>query len=207
MRLPSRAECLTLLDRYRTPRHVVRHSFVVNRVAVFLAEKLRKRGVDVDVDVVDRASLLHDMLRVVNFEGFDPEQFSQTISKEDLETWRKQKETYGKFHHATAARKELASLGYAALGRVVEAHRATMIQKKAKLDSWEKKCLFYADKRVVGAAIVSIDDRYHEWMERHAWGAKKLKEIERDKDKVRALEKEIFSKGKIRPEDIFEVRV
>ena len=64
--IPTREECFNLMDKYRVPIGVKKHCLIVNKIAVFLAKKLRAAGIDIDVNVVEAASLLHDLLRVVN---------------------------------------------------------------------------------------------------------------------------------------------
>ncbi len=205
MKLPTHAECLTLLDQYRTPRHVVQHCLMVDRVALFLAKRLKKYGSTIDVETVDRAALLHDILRVVNFEGFDPKHFAQTISKEDLALWRAQKTLYSGVHHATAAKHELTKLGFKTLGTIVEAHRADAINGKvAKLDSLEKKVLYYSDKRVAHTEIVSVAQRFAEWGKRHEWNAQKLKEVAVEKKKVLELEQELMELSHMKPRGLKE---
>lgn len=44
-------------------RNIAEHSLVVNATAVFIAEKLKGSGVPVNVDIVDQASLLHDVTK------------------------------------------------------------------------------------------------------------------------------------------------
>jgi predicted hydrolase (HD superfamily) len=60
----SREECLHILAQQETPDHVIRHCLCVEKVAVILTQALNDHGLHLDVDLVGRAGLLHDMCRV-----------------------------------------------------------------------------------------------------------------------------------------------
>ena len=55
--LPSRDECYSILKEFEVPDGVMGHTELVNKIAVFLAKKLKQAGVDINVELVDRASL------------------------------------------------------------------------------------------------------------------------------------------------------
>jgi uncharacterized protein len=59
----TRKECLRILDRYGTPDHVIAHCDAVARVAVTIGEKLKEKGHDLDLDLIEAAGLLHDIAR------------------------------------------------------------------------------------------------------------------------------------------------
>lgn len=62
--MPTKKTCYELFEESNTPENVVKHCKAVNEVAVFLASRLRKHGIDINVELVDKASLLHDLARV-----------------------------------------------------------------------------------------------------------------------------------------------
>lgn len=55
--------CLELLAVAGTPEHVIRHSKAVAKEAERIAKALIKNGIDLDIDLIRRASLLHDVAR------------------------------------------------------------------------------------------------------------------------------------------------
>ena len=57
--LPAHKESRALLRQYHVPPHIVRHSLAAAKLAVFLAKRLKDKGVAVDIDMVERACLLH----------------------------------------------------------------------------------------------------------------------------------------------------
>ncbi|MBW2974042.1 HD domain-containing protein [Candidatus Woesearchaeota archaeon] len=61
MNIPTREECLELLKENKVPEEIQNHCKTVNKIAVFLAKKLKEKGVDINVELVDAASLLHDV--------------------------------------------------------------------------------------------------------------------------------------------------
>ena len=54
-KFPSREECIAWLKELKMPENILAHVMQVNRIAVFIAKKLKQKGVAVDVDLVDRA--------------------------------------------------------------------------------------------------------------------------------------------------------
>jgi uncharacterized protein len=62
-RLPSREQALRILIQSGCPRNVVKHCETVARLAVEIGEACRKRGLNVDLDLVEVGALLHDVGR------------------------------------------------------------------------------------------------------------------------------------------------
>ena len=116
MKLPTKRECLDLLKEYRLPQNVIAHSKAVNALSVFLTEKLKKSGINVNADLIDRASLLHDLDKII---------------------------TLGKKSHGLETEKILKRMGYPELGRTAKKHKFSFVKK---LDSWEEKVINYGIK-------------------------------------------------------------
>jgi HD superfamily phosphodiesterase len=64
MNIPSKEECLELFVKYKTPDEILNHCKRANKTAVFLAKKLQEKGIDLNLDLVDKGSLLHDFARL-----------------------------------------------------------------------------------------------------------------------------------------------
>jgi uncharacterized protein len=62
-RLPTRKEALSFLAKAGCSPGVVRHAKAVATLAVKLAEACRKRGLEVDIQLVEIGALLHDIGR------------------------------------------------------------------------------------------------------------------------------------------------
>lgn len=61
--VPDRQWISCLMSQREVPRHIVLHSLTVRMVAVTIAYALCDKGFNIDMKVVDRASLLHDICK------------------------------------------------------------------------------------------------------------------------------------------------
>lgn len=163
--LPSRKNCIELI-RKNNSENIVKHSLKVNSVAMYLAKKLAKKGASIDLDLVDRASLLHDIDKIESLE---------------------------KGNHGIIGERILKEKGFHRIAEIVRKH--VLDQILYGLNTWEEKIVFYADKRVVDDKIVSLEERLKYIKNRYAHINEKLRdkysEIE---NKILLLEDEIFSK-------------
>jgi len=170
MKLPSREKCFAYLKEYKLPQKVILHSLKVNLIAVFLARRLREKGVRIDVSAVDRASLLHDLDKIKTLKSHE---------------------------HGIITEEILRKKGFSSLGRLAKFHRFDYV---LKLKTWEEKIINYADKRCVEYKIVTLKQRF-------AYLDKKYKIHKRKKSDLAKklffkVEKEIFSKIKLKPEKL-----
>ncbi len=189
--LPSRQECFELLEIYRTPKHVIQHILGVNKVAVYLAKQLRRLNISVNLKLVDRAALLHDLLRVCDFSDLDPQKFPEKPAEEDLKFWMELRDRYKQIGHEQAAFL-LFKDTYPELAEVIRKHRYSIILSE-HFQSWEEKLVYYADKRVKHDTIVSLKDRFEDGHKRYPHASlESCKEAERIDAAVFELEKEIF---------------
>lgn len=203
MNLPNHKQCEQILAEYHTPQHIIKHSQQVNKVANFLACELTQAGESIDQELVDRASLLHDVLRVVDVKG---DLFKYTEPEDETEDnkkiWKQQQVKYKELHHAEAA-FEIFKDDYPEMAEVIKIHRNSGIITDP-LDSWEKKVMHYSDKRVDHYKTVSLDDRMKLGLQR--WQVKPENDhSEMLLVKMKALEKIIFDKINKSPEIINEL--
>ena len=179
MNLPTKEECEELFAKYNTPKNVIQHSKKVNQIAVFLARKLKENAIDINVELVDYASLLHDLVRL-------PEQVEDPELK--------------KMHHAEVNYQILKD-NYPEIAEIILTHKLENLLDWKTLDNWEKIVVNYADKRVNNDEIVSITDRIN--LGKKRWKVKiiddKSEEILTELSK---LEQKIFNKINLKPEDI-----
>lgn len=148
------------------PRHVMRHCEGVANFALKLGKKLIAAGEKIDLDLLYQASMVHDLVRVVDFRHFRPEKFSGGFTQRDLEVWEALRKKYAGMHHADAGAKILEERGFIEIAQIVRAHRFTHID--AGFGSWEEKILYYADKRVKHDQIVTLEERLHDGRIRNA---------------------------------------
>ena len=175
--IPSREECFRLLREFRVPENVMRHTLQVNRIALYIGRKLLENGIKVDLELVDRASLLHDIDKIL------------TLGK--------------KPGHGDVAESLLKERGFPEIGEIIRKHRLFMILNN-ELRTWEEKLVYYADKRVLGDRIVSLDERMNYLRRRYGITKKRLKTINDAEPLLKKLEREIFSKAKV-PVDLREL--
>ena len=182
MNLPAQSECFELYKKYKTPENVQKHCQKVNQVAMFLSQKLSQAGEDINLDLVDRASLLHDLIRTKG-----------QMKSEGLEN----------MHHAEAS-YEILKEKYPEMAIVIKSHNSEDLLDSAILDTWEKKILNYADKRVDKEQVVSIEDRMK--LGKKRWNLKPDEDkTELFLTKLKELEKKIFSLINLKPGDINEL--
>jgi HD superfamily phosphohydrolase YqeK len=144
------------------PTHILRHSQAVAKLGVFLAERLVERGIAVDVELVERACLLHDLFRVCDFPLQDFGWFEQPVSEADKQRWRRLKAEHGHRHHEDAADAFLRDT-YPVLARAIRRHRYTaLIDEDDRPETWEEKLVYYADKRAMHGKIVPLAERLEE---------------------------------------------
>ena len=202
MNLPTREECFELLKEYHTPEHMVRHAIGVNKVAVLIAKEMNKKGYKVNVELVDRASLLHDMLRTVDLTDEQFEKLKERINAESVKFWDKLRKKYKGLRHEEATYLEFKEK-YPEIAAVLRNHGYPIMAEPEKLKTWEEKILNYADKRVMHDEVVLLKQRFEEGHARNVENEDTLPIPPEEIDKnYFELEKEIFKKLDINPEDI-----
>jgi putative nucleotidyltransferase with HDIG domain len=140
--LPTRKQCFGLLKKFGIPSHIIEHSLATAKLAVFLAKRLNEKGILVDVQLVDRACLLHDILRVCDLDDYS--RFEHSAA--DRAKWERLKAKYKGLCHEDAAAALLRDK-YPQLAEVIRKHRYTAIaHQKDKPATWEEKLVYYADK-------------------------------------------------------------
>jgi len=149
LRLPEREEALRLLREAGCSEGVVRHCQSVTRVALRLAEALKRRGHNLDLELIEIGALLHDVGRA---------------------------KTHGVEHGAVggqiARRRGLPE----PLARIIERHVGAGITpdeaKRIGLPegdyiprTLEEKVVAYADKLIEGEREVEFEETLRKFME------------------------------------------
>ena len=171
----TKEECLELLKKYEMPDNILAHSFMVNKIAVFLSDKLVEKGVEIYTPLVDTASLLHDIGRKAEIDKRADNHIEagyETLQKENL------------ISQAIITRKH---------GMLSPLNPVT------KPKTWEEKVVFYADKRAGNDKIFTIQERIADFKKRYPEDAK---DIEKASAFLFKVEKEIFDKIGIKPEEL-----
>ncbi|NWF92978.1 MAG: HDIG domain-containing protein [Syntrophaceae bacterium] len=174
-RIPTRDECFRLMSQCGMLSHIVDHSIEVARVALYLAVELNKKGQRLDLELIEAASLLHDLTK-----------------SECLKT---------KADHARTGSEFLRRMGYARVGEIVAEH---IYLSREDDSSWvtEEEIVNYADKRVQHDHLVSLEERFRDLMERYGKSQKASEQMEQLKRATRRIENKIFSILGIDPDDL-----
>jgi len=204
--LPTRDECFDLMRRYEVPSHIFEHNAAVARLGVFLAHKLREKGVTVDAELVDRACLLHDMLRIIDVEPSNYDRFQADPTELQKARWRQLRARYKPLHHEDAA-CELLKEKYPVLATTIRKHKYTaLLDEKDGPRTWEEKLVYYADKRIMQGRIVALATRLEEAHKRnvhvHGSAAKSKPNTAKVDPLIFELEKEIFERIGVTAADV-----
>lgn len=66
---PSREECMALYANYGTPDHVIKHCSAVANTAVKIGQAMNQTGYHLDLQLLESAALLHDIVRTEEDHG------------------------------------------------------------------------------------------------------------------------------------------
>jgi len=206
--LPTRKECFEILKEYHLPPHIVRHSVAVAKLAVFLAQRLNEKGAAIDIDLLEKAGLLHDMMRVFDFKQADYNLFERNLPEQEKAKWHQMGAKYLAMTHEDAAYDVLKEQ-YPALAQTIKRHRyMAMLDEKDRPDTWEEKLLYYADMRVMHDKIVPLKQRLAEGHKRniHMHGSAAQSKINTAKvdPMIEEMEKQIFEKIGLDPLQVTE---
>jgi len=155
--------------------NIVSHSLEVAKVALFISVELNKKGRTVDLDLVEAASLLHDLTKT-----------------ECLKT---------KDDHAQTASRQLKRMGYERVGDVVAQHIWLVKEGDPSYVS-EEEIVNYADKRVMHDRIVPLEERFSDLKARYGLNQKAMDYLERLQEEIFGIENKIFFILQIDPNDI-----
>ena len=173
--VPTRDECLRLMDRYKMLKNIVNHSLTVTKVALFLSRELNKKGQEIDLAVVEAASLLHDLAKTECLK-----------TKED---------------HARQGFRVLKKLGYGRTAEVVAQHIEVSNEGDSPAVS-EEEVVNYTDKRVRHDRIVSLKERFSDLKDRYGRVKSALDQMDRMEKATYAIEYKIFSVLGSDPKDL-----
>jgi uncharacterized protein len=179
--LPNQENCLKLLDKYGTSSErfkvIKEHSITVANASVFLAKRLKDAGENIDVSLVKVGALLHDIGKAESI-------------KQDF-----------KIDHALEGYKILIKEGLPKEVALIAKNHLRMYLKKCK--TWEEKIIIYVDCCAERDKIISIEKRNKKLIERYKNTSIDVeKELKEAQPLLNKIEKEIFSKINLKPEEL-----
>ncbi len=176
--IPTREECLRLMGDLGMLENIIAHSIEVAKVALFISTELNKRGQGISLDLVEAASLLHDLTKTECLK-----------TKED---------------HAKTGSQLLRGMGYERVGEVVAQH--IWLGKEADpLTISEEEIVNYADKRVMHDRIVSLEERFNDLKDRYGRDQKAIDYLDRMEREIYGIEDKIFFILQIDPNDLLHL--
>ena len=173
MNLPTKEECFEILKEYEVPQNIVNHVLKVSEVSVFLAKKLVEKGIKVNIDLVEKGAILHDLDKIPTKDNYKD--------------------------HGLVTERILIKKGFPELGSIARSHKGEDI-KHGLVKNWEEKIVNYIDKRVEETKIVSVVNRFEQGRKRYPHLS--TPEHIKTEEYVLELEKEIFSHLNFKPEDL-----
>jgi len=201
--MPDQIE--SFLNEWLTPVHVQGHIKKTTEVAMKIAEAYIRQGEIINLNLIYPSAMMHDIARVCDFYKLDKSNFKEKITKEKLERWEEMRERYKDIHHADIASEFFRKLGYKKTAECIYVHKSRVLATEPeRIDTLEKKIVYYSDKRVKHDEVVPLKERFRDGWERYGehddTGTKKLfKEVEK---RTFTLEKELFEGLDIKPEDL-----
>jgi len=169
-KVPSREECLRMLRDSGTLDNIIAHSVAVTDIAMELGRAMAARGEKVDLRLLEAGSLLHDIGKTEGLKGGHESEVS----------------------HGDIGAEMLNKMGYRRLAEIARAHMFSKIFEKGALDTWEKKLVYYADKRVNHDKRVRLSERLDYLTNRYPRGAEMFRKA---RPMLLRMEKEIFEKA------------
>ena len=131
MIIPTKEECLKILKEHSVPDNVVAHLKAVHDFSIKICDLLEKRGIHANRDLVAAGALLHDIRKMAPGD------------------------------HVVEGYELVKFLGFPEVAAVMKKHGLYHLEKEEFTPrTWEEKIVFYADKRVKGDKIVSVDERF-----------------------------------------------
>lgn len=175
VRVPTRRECLHLLNRYNGMENIIQHSIKVAEVAIIISAGLNRKGEDLDLNVVEAAALLHDITKAESLDS-------------------------GADHSLTAYRL-LKDLGYKRIAEIVRQHVFLVGRPDSTMIS-EEEVVNYSDKRVRHDEIVTLKERFDDLRVRYCKDEESRKRMDRLEGLCYRIENKICSKLGIEPEQL-----
>ncbi len=130
--VPTESECLELMAEVGLAPAIVQHSIAVKNLALELAEKLEKKGINVDKQLISAAALLHDVMKME-----------------------------AAVCHGIEGGEFLRKKGFNEVASIVEKHCLNNLDEPELVPKTnEEKLLMYSDLRVNSGKVVSLAERF-----------------------------------------------
>jgi len=181
--------------------HMLRVAAVASMICDNFTEPLLKE------DIIT-AALLHDMGNIIKFRL---DYFPKFLEPEGLEYWQRVKdeyaEKYGNDEHIATIKIAQELRVSSSILELIKALSFFGAPKVALGDNFGDKIVEYCDSRVTPFGVVTLEERLTDLRTRYAHRGVDTPERRAYQDAVRQMEEQIFSKCKIKLEDITDESV
>ena len=137
MKIPSKEECLDILNKNKTPSKVIEHCKTVCKVAEEITDKLVQKDININKKLVTAAALLHDIERVKENHIDEGVKLLKNMGFPEVSEVIRKHSLHG------------------------------IEDKNRQPKTVEEKIVFYADKRAKGNEIVIIEERFEDLKKRY----------------------------------------
>ncbi len=176
--IPTPDEARQLWNKYNLPERKRVHVQLVADVALFLSGKLHiiDHSIHIDTNLLEAGALLHDI--------------DKAIPRLPGE------------HHPETGVRILREEGMKEVADLIQYHSVQYIgDSKTEPKTWEEKLLFLSDK-MVKQEVITVDKRFDLWFSEADLPEAQKEMLRAVFPKVKQLEKEIFDKIGIQPQDV-----
>jgi len=203
MKIPTREYCEQLFFEHKVPHNIRKHCEKVRDVATLLAREIEKTGESVDIDVVERFALLHDLMKAVTLDELnaDPRFDAPAPTREEIEAWKTLKEQYANLNEEEILFRILHD-DYPDFATLIPYKRdPTRPLQDVPL---EVKIVQYADWRVYSTTLVSLQQRIDDIEQRYDKTSTPEKRLfwQQEIDHAFAIERELFEILPFSPDEL-----
>ncbi len=155
MKLPTEQQCLNWFKEFKVPNNIFKHCLKVREVALNLGKQFQDKNHIIDLDLLDRMALLHDMFKMVSVNlNAHTKYHNYTFSEEELLARDDLIKKYPGMHEGEVAHSFLLDK-YPDLA--VALQRSTSLTERK--EGWEEILVHYADWRTLQNQVVTIPER------------------------------------------------
>ncbi|MBP9850864.1 MAG: tRNA (adenosine(37)-N6)-threonylcarbamoyltransferase complex ATPase subunit type 1 TsaE [Candidatus Peribacteraceae bacterium] len=188
--VPMDSEVDAWMELVTLPEHIRKHVRKVAEVAEKVADAVELQGRIVRKKALRAAALSHDLLRFVDFASMTGDDVYSPAPHE-TDTWITMKKSYGT-PHEVAAQKFLEEHGYPDIGHIVLTHRGYGQSKVP--ETIEQLILAYSDKRAIIDSVVTLDERFDDFIVRYGKG-KESDDARAWRAEIKLIETKLFPDG------------
>lgn len=191
---------IDIYKEYKIPPNLQTHMLRVASVASIICDNLTEQ---VDKENIITACLLHDMGNIIKFKM---DVFPEFFEPEGVEYWQKVKDEYiAKYgpdeHHASLEIVKELKMSERIFD-LADAPSFIGAPHNAESEDYGMKIVDYSDVRVYPHGVVSIEERFLDLRKRYVQHGPDTPERAAFEGALREIQTQIFSKCKIKPEDI-----